>query len=179
MICTGPSVPENISVSETWSDEGYRYSPSSSPPPPLAKWITCPSQFISSVVCKHSLRVWYPFILQGGEGYCNFRVMPRNTTQWPVRSRTSQGKRVFQANRLIETRRKSSPPPLPKGEQLSKPAGIKRADFWTTNQTTFQKRCLLSYSVLTLKMSTSSAVLPLNLRACHRRKHYLFTACLL
>lgn len=178
MICTGPWLPENTSVSETWSDQGYRYPPLLSSPFP-AKWITCPSQVISSVVCKHSLRVWYPFILQGEEGYCKFRVIPKNTTQWPARSRTWRGKQVLQANRLIEIRRKRFPLPFQKGKQLWKPAGIKRADFWTTNQTTFQKRCLLSYSVLTLKMSTSSAVLPLNLRACHRRKHYLFTACLL
>ena len=111
MICTGPSVLEKISVSETWSHQGYRYSSSSppTPPPPSpAKWIICPSQVIYSVVCKHSLRVWYPFILQGGEGYCKLRVIPKNTTQWPARSRTSQGKRVFHANRLIEIRRKRS-----------------------------------------------------------------------
>ena len=178
MICTGPSVPENTSVSETWSDEGYRYSPSSSPPP-LAKWITCPSQFISSVVCKHSLRVWYPFILQGGEGYCNFRVMPRNTTQWPVRSRTSQGKRVFQANRLIETRRKSFPPPSQKENNSQNQQASNGQTYEQQTEQPSKNVCLLSYSVLTLKMSTSSAVLPLNLRACHRRKHYLFTACLL
>ena len=46
-------------------------------PPPPAKWITCPSQVISSVVRKHSLRVWYPFILQDGEGHCEVIVMPK------------------------------------------------------------------------------------------------------
>ena len=84
-----------------------------------AKWITCPSQVISSVVCKHSLRVWYPFILQGEEGYCKFRVIPKNTTQWPARSRTWRGKQVLQANRLIEIRRKRFPPP-PKRETTLK-----------------------------------------------------------
>ena len=114
MICTGPWLPENISVSETWSDQGYRYPPLLSSPFP-AKWITCPSQVISSVVCKHSLRIWYPFILQGEEGYCKFGVIPKNTTQWPARSRTWRGKQVLQANRLIEIRKRFSPPSSKKG----------------------------------------------------------------
>ena len=110
MICTGPSVLDFSFWDMKWQGVSL---PLLSPPP--AKWITCPSQVISSVVRKHSLRVWYPFILQDAEGHCEVIVMPK--TQWPTKSRTSRGKRVFQENRIIETRRQRSlsPPPSKKG----------------------------------------------------------------
>ena len=67
-------------------------------------------------------------------------------------------------------KKKFPPPPSQKENNSQNQQASNGQTYEQQTEQPSKNVCLLSYSVLTLKMSTSSAVLPLNLRACHRSK---------
>ena len=176
MICTGPSVPENISVSETWSDEGYRYSPSSSPPPSpngLPVHLSLSPQWFVNIPWEFGTHLYY----RVGRGTVTLELCPETQHSDPSDLERHKANASFKQIDWSKQEEKDSPPQKENNSQNQRASNGQTYEQQTEQPS--KNVCLLSYSVLTLKMSTSSAVLPLNLRAYHRRKHYLFTACLL